>query len=128
VTFNWTAGDWFDVFGIVDWTCSAPERQQTSVGSEQFTFGMHREQTGGFTIIKENGQIIKLAPTNNQKNPSTLTSRSDGRSLVDTLSAYLFGVGGTARHSRHKRSKLVAPTTSHTTQSMSRPPADISNR
>jgi hypothetical protein len=58
VTFNWTAGDWFDVSGIVDWTCSAPERQQTSVGSEQFTFGMHREQAGGFTIIKENGQII----------------------------------------------------------------------
>src|SRR5215467_5271938 len=49
-------------------------------------------------------------------------------SLVDTLSAYLFGVDGTARHSRHKRSKLVATTTSHTTQSISRPPAEISNR
>src|SRR5215475_9888787 len=50
------------------------------------------------------------------------------RALVDTLSAYLFGVDGTARHSRHKRSKSVAPTTSHTTQSILRPPEDISNR
>jgi hypothetical protein len=49
------------------------------------------------------------------------------RASADTLSAYLFGVGGTARHSRHKRPK-VAPTTSHTTRSKSSPPADISNR
>jgi hypothetical protein len=58
VSFNWNAGDWFNVTGIVDWTCSSPERQQTSVGSEQFTFGLHREPAGGFTIIKEDGQVI----------------------------------------------------------------------
>jgi hypothetical protein len=58
VSFNWNAGDWFNVTGIVDWTCSSPERQQTSVGSQQFTFGLHREPAGGFTIIKEDGQVI----------------------------------------------------------------------
>ena len=50
------------------------------------------------------------------------------RASADTLSAYLFGVGGTAHHSRHKRAKSVATTTSHATESISRPPADISNR
>jgi hypothetical protein len=70
----------------------------------------------------------ELASTNNQTNPSRSTPASDSRSLVDTLSAYLFGAGGTARHSRHKRSKSVAPTTGHTTQSILRPPEDISNR
>src|SRR5262249_3374571 len=34
----------------------------------------------------------------------------------------LFGVDGTARHSRHKRSKLVAPTTSHASRSTLRLP------
>ena len=70
----------------------------------------------------------ELALTNNQRNPSRSTPPSDSRSLVDTLSTYLFGPGGTARHSRHKRSKSVAPTTGHTTQSILRPPEDISNR
>jgi hypothetical protein len=64
----------------------------------------------------------ELEPTNKQRNPSRSTPPSDGRSLVDTVSAYLFGVGGTAHHSRHKRSKSVATTTSHTTESISRPP------
>ena len=70
----------------------------------------------------------ELALTNNQRNPSRSTPPSDSRSLVGTLTAYLFGVDGTARHSRHKRSKSVAPTSNHTTQSILRPPEDVSNR
>src|SRR5215813_12901585 len=50
------------------------------------------------------------------------------RALADTLSAYLVGLGGTARHSRHKRPKLAASTTSHTTRSILRPPEDMPNR
>ena len=49
------------------------------------------------------------------------------RASADTLSAYLIGVGGTARDSRHKRSELVVRTTSRMNQSELRPPADIPN-
>jgi hypothetical protein len=39
-----------DVTGIVDGSCSSPERQATSVGSEQFTFELFNEGKGAFTI------------------------------------------------------------------------------
>jgi ATP-dependent protease ClpP protease subunit len=58
VSFNWKDKDLLDVTGIVDWTCSSDERHQTSMGSQQFTFSLHRESLGGFTIVSENGQII----------------------------------------------------------------------
>jgi hypothetical protein len=64
VSLNWKSDDRFDVSGIVDWTCSSPERHQTSVGSEQFTFGLHRESAGGFTIINENAQIVARTVSN----------------------------------------------------------------
>ena len=35
-----------DVTGIVDGSCSSPERQATSVGSEQFTFELFNEGKG----------------------------------------------------------------------------------
>jgi hypothetical protein len=50
---------WLDVTGIVDWTCSAPDRgQATSIGSEQFSFELFDEGGGHFTIIAEDAQIL----------------------------------------------------------------------
>jgi hypothetical protein len=50
--------EWVDVTAIVDWVCSSPARQATSVGSEQFTFRLHVEGPGVFTILSEDAQVL----------------------------------------------------------------------
>jgi hypothetical protein len=50
---------WLDVAGIVDWTCSAPDRgQATSVGSERFSFELFNEGGGFFSIAAEDAEVL----------------------------------------------------------------------
>jgi hypothetical protein len=60
VSINWQGKvvNLVTVNGVVDWTCSSPERRESSAGSAQFTFVLWIENGGGFSIVSEDGRVI----------------------------------------------------------------------